>query len=63
MMPFSLRFRVMVFTVRSDLPICADICFCVALGSDSMILTTANSSKVQFLHFGGKEVALWVCVD
>lgn len=53
----------MVFTVRSDLPICADICFCVALGSDSMILTTANSSKVQFLHFGGKEVALWVCVD
>lgn len=55
-MPFSVKFTVMVLTVRSDLPICAAISFCVALGCSLKKFSTAISSKVQFkvqiLHFG-----------
>lgn len=41
-------------TVRSDLPISAAICFCVAVGFDNTTRRMAISSKVQFLHFEGR---------
>ena len=67
-MPFSTNLTVMVLTVRSDLPICTAISFCVALGCSRKKLSTAISSKVQskvqILHFRGISfVAFALCLS
>ena len=52
----------MLLTVRSDFPIVAAICFCVAVGFVCTTRSTAISSKVQDLHFRGRlsaKFALW----
>ena len=61
-MPYSVRRTVIDLTVRSDLPISVAMYFWVAAGFCRMTRSTAISSKVQFLHFGGSEsagFALW----
>ena len=49
-------------TVRSDFPISRAISFWVADGGFCTMRSSATSSKVQFLHFGGNSLpvfALW----